>query len=55
MGRKGANTGTEPESAERLRLHKLIRLHQWQYWHLSANRFELLGKLYQQFREKDSV
>ena len=51
VGRKGVNTGTEPDSAERLRLHQLIRLHQWQYWHLSVNRFELLGPLYKQARE----
>ena len=49
VGRTGLNTGEDPDSDERVRLHQQIRVHQWIYWHLDKNRFELLGGLLREF------
>ena len=43
VGRTGHNTGDHPGTDARKKLTQLIRLHQWIFWHLDKNRFELLG------------
>ena len=42
IGRVPVNTGAA-DSEKRAWLHKLVRVAQWHFWHLDADRFKELG------------
>ena len=42
VGRRSVQTGATADPSKRHRPHQLVRLHQWQYWHLDADRFAVL-------------
>jgi hypothetical protein len=43
VGRRSANTGKSSDSQKRVWLYQLVRVAKWHYWHLSMNRFNVLG------------
>ena len=45
VGKVSQNTGDHADAPSRRHLHKLVRTHQWRYWHLSEDRFALLGEI----------
>ena len=44
VGRTAVNTGSAM-SSQREWLLKLVRVHQWHFWHLGVDRFNLFGKV----------
>ena len=52
IGRKGTNTGAGG-TGTRAWLEMLVRVHQWEYWHLDEDRFALFGNLLAQRRAHD--
>jgi hypothetical protein len=50
VGRTSVNTGHSSNTSQQDWLHKLVRCFQWRWWYLDAERFELLGKLFQEKR-----
>ena len=49
IGRRSIPTG-EAGTRARAWLLKLVRVHQWHWWNLNQDRFELFGKLLDQLR-----
>ena len=46
VGKTSVTTGHSSNKVRRLWLHKLVRAHQWHYWHLGVERFSLLGGIF---------
>ena len=46
VGKLSVETGHSSDADRRAWLHGLVRVHQWRWWHLGQERFELLGKLF---------
>ena len=53
IGRKGVNTGADG-TGTRAYLEMLVRVHQWEYWHLDEDRFALFGEMMAKKRAQDS-
>ena len=46
VGKRAVQTGATAASEKRKRLHQLVRVHQWHYWHQDADRFALFAALW---------
>ena len=51
IGRKSVNTGVSEEDPKRAQLHQLVRVQQWEYWHLNEDKFKLVQKIFQKNQE----
>ena len=46
VGKRAVQTGATATSEKRQRLHQLVHVHQWQYWHQDADRFAMFAALW---------
>jgi hypothetical protein len=56
VGKTSVNTGKRTgDQKRRTWLHKLVRVHQWLWWHLGDDLFNKLGEVYSERRADEAV
>ena len=46
VGEVSINTGVSTDEQRRTHLHRVVRAHQWRWWHLGVERMGLLGGMF---------
>ena len=55
VGKRSINTGDHPDAHRRVMLRQYVRVHQWCWWHLDEDRFDLFSDLVSNRRSLDGM